>query len=1014
MNKKLNELGKLDIYYKNIFYNAQIGIALISSDGRFLDANPKALSILGFNSFEEIKKVRIHEYLSLTPEQQKKSFETLQKENILDDIVIKSFKNNEKTTILSHTRAIKSEIGEVIFYECYLEDITERKKKEEKLESANRRLEILYQISKTLSQTLSLEGLLEKCVKSIIETFFTSGGGVLYLIKGQMLDPLVAYPQKFKGTFKSVAFGEGIEGNFSSLAALKRKTIIVNNTYDPQILDEFPLFKNDAPHCFGIFPILFEDECIALLNLFHQDQVNLFDEETVNFIQNVINQLVLFIKNVRLFDETLKKYNDLTLLYDISNRLTKYIEIDKLVKESFKIFKELGFNTSKIYLVSPNCEELELLSEYHSEVESKSLKKIKIGELFSGLAAKTLSPVIINNSHSENALKSDAGLINSNPCSFASFPIIYNNVCLGVFDLASVEVNKFTDEIINLSINIADHLSIVINNAKLYEEVLKRNKELKTLNVISSKLTQYLDLTEGCKLIYEQLKEIFNFDGFYIDLYNSKKNRLSNIINIDVVDNQSYCYVGEKDREFKSDIIKRVIFKKEPILLLRKPGENDYKGLQTFGDTGKRASSLMFAPLSSRDEIVGIISIQSYQFGSFNEKDLELFTNIANFLGISIKNILLYQLINESEIHYRTLIENIPDSIYSYTKEGLFIAVNSKTCKLLNLTEQYIMGRPVLELIPKNLRRIFLVNYKKVIDTNVPVTFEFTFEIDSKETHFITTLAPIISNEGQIMNFFGLTRDITDQKIAEENNLKMQQRDLESKRQEFIVGMTRNIAHVFNNILVNVLSRASFAKTFIEPSNKAFTHLEKIEASSRRISDLVKQLLNFSQSGRYKLELVDLNKLVQFFYVSKKISISHKIEFTMEIEKNLLNVEIDWDQIINILDKLVVNSVESIVESGVITISTKNIYQKNEEKFFKQKMPHGSYVNLEVRDNGCGIKSEIMKNFFEPFNTNKEYGRGLGLSGVYGVILYLNSFINISSELGKGTVVDIYFPVKEK
>jgi PAS domain S-box-containing protein len=517
-----------------------------------------------------------------------------------------------------------------------------------------------------------------------------------------------------------------------------------------------------------------------------------------------------------------------------------------------------------------------------------------------------------------------------------------------------------------------------------------------------------MGLEEACLLISKQIEELFKYDGFYVDLFNPETNLLSNIINIDTINGVRTSFRGSQNRKITSPIIEKIIDQRKPILINRNPDSDFFDGLHAFGDTSKRALSLMFAPLLTRSEIVGVISVQSYTYQAFSERDLEILTNLAIFLGVSIKNILLYQTISQSEIQYRTLLENLPDSIYSISIDGFFTAANSKTCKLLNVIEQDLVGYRALDYLPKDLRRIFLHNFKKVLDTNNPVTFEFSYIKDSKLASMITTLAPIISANGEIRELHGITRDITGQKEAEANNLKIQRQEAEAKRQEFIVNMTRNIAHVFNNILVNVLSRSSFAKSLIDHTNIAYSHLEKIELSSKKFSDLVKQLLDFSQSRKFKFELTDLNKIVQVFCVSKKVQLSSNIELKVEINK----VETDRDQILNILEKLVNNSSEAIKDKGIITISTKNFENIKEIIFFKQVMPQGKYVLITISDDGEGINDNVLERLFEPFNTTKEYGRGLGLPGVYGIILNLSGYINIKSTLKTGTSIEIYFPTK--
>jgi two-component system, NtrC family, sensor kinase len=1175
-----NNLSKEMMYYESLINNTRIGFYQVDTSGNFLNANPALFSILGIDPSDKIWDKFFGYELDGVSFSAQQLFERLRNLENIDCYEIKITRPGlNPLTVLLSGRTVKDSRGKTLYYEGFLEDITDSKKNEENLKKVNTRLEILSGITEKLSHLLELDDLLHNALSIVLAPLNMDGGGVLFRVNKDMLEPVSCFPIDLEIYSVGVEISDNPNSGFSGRAAYQKKVIIINDTHDPDFVKEYPRYISLPRHCFAILPILNGDNVLGVLNLFLNKEINYFDEETISFLTGFINQFGIFINNANLHDKLSKKLKKLDLLYDVANKLSKYIDLDKLIEQSFSIFKELNFTASKIYLLSQDKKELILFSFYNdagdellkrikvgslfsglavtrktpivindsfseeavkiagfkvgltphsfasfpllyhdeckgvlnlaalhinsfdnetrdlceniakqlsialnnAELHDQTIKKldrltklydiayrlsnfiefdklvlecfslfkelgfygtklylvsadgaeltllsssfhiedreplvkIEIGELFSGIAAKNKKHFIINDSRSEEAYSIDPMMKTRNPHSFASFPIIYNDKCLGVLNIASLEINRFDDEIIDFCNNITTHLAIILNNAKLYNEVLKRNKELKNLNALSYNLTQNMGLEEACIIISKQIEDLFNYDGLYIDLYNNETGLLSNVINIDTVNNEKTVYPGSKNRKITSQVIKDVINQKRPILILREKNGENYDGLATFGDKSKRAASLMFAPLIARGEILGIISVQSYRYQAFNERDKEIFTNLAQNLGVSIKNILLYQSISESENQYKSLIENLPDSIYSLTLDGIITALNSKTYQLLDIVGQNLVGCRALDFVPQNLKRIFLINFKRVIERNDSVSFEFKYQKEARNIYFLSTLAPIKSLEGKITNIIGIARDITIQKESESYNLKLHRQEAESKRQELIVNMTRNIAHVFNNILVNVLSRSSFAKSLIDSSNVAYSHLEKIELSSKRFSELVKQLLDFSQSGKFKFELTDLNKTIQFYYLSKRVQLRSNIELKIQLDPNLYKVEVDRDQIVNILEKILSNSAEALKTSGEIIISTENFKTEKEIKFFKQTMQAGLYVLLKVHDNGEGINEGVLERFFEPFNTTKEYGRGLGLPGVYGIILNLSGFINIISKPQKGTDVELYFKVKE-
>ncbi len=140
--------------------------------------------------------------------------------------------------------------------------------------------------------------------------------------------------------------------------------------------------------------------------------------------------------------------------------------------------------------------------------------------------------------------------------------------------------------------------------------------------------------------------------------------------------------------------------------------------------------------------------------------------------------------------------------------------------------------------------------------------------------------------------------------------------------------------------------------------------------------------------------------------------IGENIELTWQPGANIKPAKLDVGQINQILVNLCINSRDAISETGEITVETKNITIDADYCAIHAGYIPGKYVLLIVRDNGCGMDQKIHDKILEPFFTTKEVnkGTGLGLSTVYGIVKQNNGFINIDSELGRGTTFSIYMP----
>jgi PAS domain S-box-containing protein len=867
----------------------------------------------------------------------------------------------------------------------------------------NHELVQLYNTINRLSKHIEIKDIITEAFDIFKEMGFVCGKIYKVSADNTYLELLSSYFNKEGKILKRIKIGE----SFSGEAAEKLHVVVVNDSHDAEILKKYPEFANLVRHSFATFPLEYQNKCIGVLSVVGLE-VGKFTPEILNLCTNIVKQLALLLNNSEIHDKTIKRYQEVTLLYDITKRLSLHISLNEIVTECFEFFRDRNFTDGKLYL--NNNDNLELFALYsNSKVIPDVPKNISEGNYFSSISYDTGNPIIINSTHSNLFCDPFPEMINIKEHSIAVFPIIYGDNKLGVLNLACDEPQGFDEFTINLVTNITHHLGVLINNSKLYEEVVRKNQDLRILNELSQELNKKMNLDEGSRIISKKLEELFDYDGFYIDIYDSDTDTMSNVINIDILDGEKKYFKGQQNRVIKSELIRKIISEKEPVLLLRENENDKIYNLSTFGDVKRRALSLMYSPLYAKNEILGILAVHSYKKNAFNKDDLSILNGIANYISITIKNILLYKHLSDSENRYKTLIKNAPEAIYSFDAHGICTAVNSRMCEFLKKSEMELIGKYITSFLPDSMRKYFVDKFRGIQDRETPVSFELKTE-DGK--YYDNTIMPIFGEENVLEYFVGITRDITMQKEAEENNIKVQQQLSENKKHEFIVSMTRNIAHVFNNVLVNVLSRSSFAKTLVEKDSIIYPHLEKIELSSKRVGELVKQLLTFAQSGNYLTEALDLNKIIQFFFYSKKPQIKSNINIQLALsEKNPIVIS-NRDQLIVMLDKIFTNSIEAVGEKGTITF-TSGIIDIKEQKFLgSQNIGSGTYGKFSIIDDGCGIREDIKNRFFEPFNTTKEYGRGLGLPSVFGIILNMNGFLNVISEIDKGTEVEIYLPLE--
>ena len=267
------------------------------------------------------------------------------------------------------------------------------------------------------------------------------------------------------------------------------------------------------------------------------------------------------------------------------------------------------------------------------------------------------------------------------------------------------------------------------------------------------------------------------------------------------------------------------------------------------------------------------------------------------------------------------------------------------------------------------------------------------------------TISPIRDADGTIVNYVAVKRDVT--RLAE---LESQLR--QSQKMEAFGQLAGGVAHDFNNMLAIIQMQADLLGGSETLSAEQKEYLQGICATVDRATALTRQLLLFSRKETIQARDLDLNESVSSMIKMLQRALGETIEMHFHLPTESMFIHADPGMIDQVVLNLSVNARDAMPGGGDLTISTRAID-------FDESVPTppgarrpGSFVCLSVQDTGCGIPREILPKIFEPFFTTKEIGKGtgLGLATVFGIIESHHGWINVESEVGKGTRFLIYLP----
>jgi PAS domain S-box-containing protein len=266
----------------------------------------------------------------------------------------------------------------------------------------------------------------------------------------------------------------------------------------------------------------------------------------------------------------------------------------------------------------------------------------------------------------------------------------------------------------------------------------------------------------------------------------------------------------------------------------------------------------------------------------------------------------------------------------------------------------------------------------------------------------------IRDDNGELIGFAKITRDITERRQAEEALDRAQQQLAQSQKMEALGQLTGGVAHDFNNLLMIVSGHTqALLGRLTDPKN--IRALQAIQTAASRGETLTRQLLTFSRRQSMNPRTVDLGKTVAAFHDVLAGSARGDHELKVDIAAEVWPIAIDIPELELALVNLVVNARDAMPQGGTIILSATNVTLSGRET---AEGLAGEFVALNVIDTGTGIAPDVIGKVFEPFFTTKgpDRGTGLGMSQAYGFARQSGGSIAVASELGKGTTVTIYLP----
>ncbi|MEX2044163.1 MAG: ATP-binding protein, partial [Opitutus sp.] len=339
---------------------------------------------------------------------------------------------------------------------------------------------------------------------------------------------------------------------------------------------------------------------------------------------------------------------------------------------------------------------------------------------------------------------------------------------------------------------------------------------------------------------------------------------------------------------------------------------------------------------------------------------------------------------------------------------GQIVFLNATAARLLNVKAEQVRGQKigdVLRLVNRQTQRPSDNPVERALATDNPLPLISEDSLaptgeGSASVPVVWTARAIFGPDQKPRGAVVVFRNPEEMTLTPEELVK-------ANRFEALGLLAGGIAHDFNNLLTTILGAVSLAK-----DNRDYTALGDAEQACMTAKGLTKQLLSFAKGGSGTHLVCAAREILEDSI--KIAAAATTAEVALDVPEGTEPVLVDRAQILQVFQNLIVNALQAMppaphrpklqIRAGNTTLAENQV----------PSLAAGEYVELEVRDNGSGIKPEHLEKIFDPFFTTKKHGTGLGLATVLSVVRKHGGQIGLDTQIGVGTAFTVYLPKADK
>lgn len=362
---------------------------------------------------------------------------------------------------------------------------------------------------------------------------------------------------------------------------------------------------------------------------------------------------------------------------------------------------------------------------------------------------------------------------------------------------------------------------------------------------------------------------------------------------------------------------------------------------------------------------------------------------------------------SEQDLRIAAVVFEASDGMVVTDCRGVILRVNTAFYLMTGLDSDSVVGYRLNNLLtsPRNPPD-FIEQMWRLLENSGSWQGEFWgLKKNGEEFLCVASITAVYNEEGQIIHYVGIYRDVSETR-------KQQEMLAQAQKMDAIGQLTGGLAHDFNNLLGIVIGNLDLLSLQLQDPEQQHL-LDTAQKAALRGAEISKSLLSVSRRQPLSVSTVNVAELVRNLLPLIQNSVGTRVQVKQAIEADGVAVAVDVGGLESAILNLVINARDAMPNGGQLLLAVNSTHTNGDA--MELGLRAGHYAVIDIGDNGCGMAESVRLRATEPFFTTKERGRGtgLGLAIVSGFAKQSGGALNIYSEMGKGSNIRIYLPVTE-